>query len=694
LDEIQQAIRRIAFDINNQIAGLQNVIESNSSDHQLRSLNNLRNCVKSAASVVSSASTTLGVDRSDRFSVSYESEFGDCFLLEPGETMLRWISSNTVYEFEEERDAESSLSGPKPASGKSLQLVGEGKESDQSDSDGELEAEIIQSLLRRGKDKLASREFEAAERHFRNCLARASSNGSAVSLHRVLGSRSEIMTLLLSTYRLQEKWDEAHSLLTEKIALESRGSSKANQVVLADMLILVEVLLKKCAYSEALLYGRRALKSYRKLGSEGTLSVQDSLGLLCQVCKAASNHDEEDAYGAILSDILQQCEPAAKSTTATVSAGHDPEPTTSPTASTIKREGSVESPSVQNLSSPDTLESNNSWLSSGQLTSTSATRTHHRESSLSSLGSAGPASPYTTNTSLSTASREGLPALKDSCLSLPTDTSASQSLPLKLVRLEDTSEQLKVGNDSQALPTSKSTSSVTLTPASDQMSARSASVHEPSKTQKIMTTAIGDLMDEASDVTETADSPKPAVLKWQPSMTVMPVEIDRLEVGFKRPFNREVSQLVRLRNPNSGPVVFKVGTTTPKQYCVRPNWGRIEAGDEFQVLIIKVPMDKDPPLEENSRDKFLFQSVAVTADEQLDSHALISSHINTLLSSPNTKFLTQDKKISVSFFLPEAEPAEEPAATTEAPAATTKAVAPEFTGEDTLGYKGPGSFLK
>jgi len=45
--------------------------------------------------------------------------------------------------------------------------------------------------------------------------------------------------------------------------------------------------------------------------------------------------------------------------------------------------------------------SNNTWLSHGQLTPTSTTRAHHRESSLSSLGSAGPASPaiFNTNTS-------------------------------------------------------------------------------------------------------------------------------------------------------------------------------------------------------------------------------------------------------------------------------------------------------
>jgi hypothetical protein len=276
------------------------------------------------------------------------------------------------------------------------------------------------------------------------------------------------MTLLLSTYRHQEKWDEAHSLLIEKIAVESRGSSKANQGVLADMLILVEILLKKCAYAEALLYGRRALKSYRKLGLEGNIGVQDSLKLLCQVCNAAGNHDEEDAYSAILSDVLQQPVQAAKSNTITVSAGHDAEPTASPTASAIERERSVENPSTKNLSSPDAAESNNSWLSSGPLTPTSS-RTHHRGSSLSFFGSAGPASPHTTNTSFSAASRENLSALKDTSIPPPTDTSVSQSPPQKPMHLEDTTEKLKASNDSQALTTSKSTTSVALTPTSYQM---------------------------------------------------------------------------------------------------------------------------------------------------------------------------------------------------------------------------------
>ena len=64
----------------------------------------------------------------------------------------------------------------------------------------------------------------------------------------------------------------------------------------------------------------------------------------------------------------------------------------------------------------------------------------------------------------------------------------------------------------------------------------------------------------------------------------MSVELDPAELGFKRnvtrdheladvdanesagPFNHEVSQVLRLHNPNSDPVAFKVKTTAPKQY--------------------------------------------------------------------------------------------------------------------------------
>jgi hypothetical protein len=74
----------------------------------------------------------------------------------------------------------------------------------------------------------------------------------------------------------------------------------------------------------------------------------------------------------------------------------------------------------------------------------------------------------------------------------------------------------------------------------------------------------------------------------------MSVELDPVELGFKRPFQHEVSQTLRLKNPHSDPIAFKVKTTAPKQYCVRPNSGRIEPGKDVEVQILLQAMKEDP----------------------------------------------------------------------------------------------------
>jgi len=305
LDEINQSIRRIALDLNNRILTLQNVVESKTNDSQLLMLGNLRNCVQSAASVVSSASTALGVDHVNHS--SYGSEFGECFPSEPGETMLRWISSNTIYEFEVQDPAESSS---RSKSSPAMRLpIGDSTESEQSDSDTDLEVELVEALMRHGQERYQAKDFGVAERLFRNCLTRLSSDESAVSLHSVPQLKSEVMDHLQDIYLAEEKWDEAHSLLQEKIALGSRKQSSKDDRVLNDMLTLIDVLIHKKSYAEALLYGRRALKSYRKRGSDGRRGVEKSLRTLVRVCNASGNTDEEDAYAAILSEFLRMSPP-------------------------------------------------------------------------------------------------------------------------------------------------------------------------------------------------------------------------------------------------------------------------------------------------------------------------------------------------------------------------------------------------
>ncbi|GME28060.1 Major sperm protein [Neofusicoccum parvum] len=124
----------------------------------------------------------------------------------------------------------------------------------------------------------------------------------------------------------------------------------------------------------------------------------------------------------------------------------------------------------------------------------------------------------------------------------------------------------------------------------------------------------------------------------------MSVELTPPELGFKRPFTQEVSQTLRLRNPNSDPVAFKVKTTAPKQYCVRPNSGRIEAGKEVEVQVLLQAMKEDPPPDARCRDKFLVQSVAVKPDMEFSNVATIWSHIEQ-----TAKHTIQERKIRVIF---------------------------------------------
>ncbi|KAF4582246.1 major sperm protein [Ophiocordyceps camponoti-floridani] len=103
----------------------------------------------------------------------------------------------------------------------------------------------------------------------------------------------------------------------------------------------------------------------------------------------------------------------------------------------------------------------------------------------------------------------------------------------------------------------------------------------------------------------------------------MSVDIEPQDLNFRRPFTVEVSQILTIKNPTTTPLAFKVKTTAPKQYCVRPNAGRIEPGQRFDVTVLLQAMRTDPPLDAKCRDKFLVQSAPITADKEFASIALV-----------------------------------------------------------------------
>ncbi|KAJ2798944.1 phosphatidylinositol-binding protein scs2, partial [Coemansia furcata] len=85
-------------------------------------------------------------------------------------------------------------------------------------------------------------------------------------------------------------------------------------------------------------------------------------------------------------------------------------------------------------------------------------------------------------------------------------------------------------------------------------------------------------------------------------------------LSFNKPFKTVTQDVLRLTNKNNSPVAFKVKTTAPKQYCVRPNAGRIEPGDAVEVQVVLQPMKEEPPVDFKCRDKFLVQSIQITPE--------------------------------------------------------------------------------
>jgi hypothetical protein len=87
-------------------------------------------------------------------------------------------------------------------------------------------------------------------------------------------------------------------------------------------------------------------------------------------------------------------------------------------------------------------------------------------------------------------------------------------------------------------------------------------------------------------------------------------------LGFNRPFTQLVKQVLTINNKNAQPVAFKVKTTAPKLYCVRPNSGRIEPGGSIDVSVMLQPMKDEPPLSSKCKDKFLIQSTLITPEKE------------------------------------------------------------------------------
>lgn len=77
------------------------------------------------------------------------------------------------------------------------------------------------------------------------------------------------------------------------------------------------------------------------------------------------------------------------------------------------------------------------------------------------------------------------------------------------------------------------------------------------------------------------------------------------KISFRPPFDTVSTSKITLKNPTEGLISYKIKTTAPKRYCVRPNFGIVKPGEEEEVVVMLQPGPT------NERHKFQIQSIRV-----------------------------------------------------------------------------------
>lgn len=119
------------------------------------------------------------------------------------------------------------------------------------------------------------------------------------------------------------------------------------------------------------------------------------------------------------------------------------------------------------------------------------------------------------------------------------------------------------------------------------------------------------------------------------------------ELKFVGPFCTAVSSFMRLTNPTEHVILFKIKTTAPKKYCVRPNCGILEPKDTIEITIVLQPFIFEAA--EKNKHKFMVQSMIMPEgpDVQVDNiwkecnpADLMDSKLRCVFELPEEKEMT------------------------------------------------------
>lgn len=97
----------------------------------------------------------------------------------------------------------------------------------------------------------------------------------------------------------------------------------------------------------------------------------------------------------------------------------------------------------------------------------------------------------------------------------------------------------------------------------------------------------------------------------------MEPEITPTDLKFRFQIAKQLPGSITIHNPGSERLAFKVKTTTPKKYVVRPSSGIVEPKTTANVQVIMQAQKEFPADFNNCKDKFLVQTVTLQDTEEL-----------------------------------------------------------------------------
>jgi hypothetical protein len=131
------------------------------------------------------------------------------------------------------------------------------------------------------------------------------------------------------------------------------------------------------------------------------------------------------------------------------------------------------------------------------------------------------------------------------------------------------------------------------------------------------------------------------------------------ELTFTGPFHQAVSSVMTFTNPSDRKVCFKIKTTAPDKYCVKPKNGVIEPKQTIEIEVYLLPIDFDSECgivwncfqtEATTRHKFMIQTMFAPPGEidqesfwkEADSSQIMKSMLRCLLRHPENSVAIND----------------------------------------------------